>query len=175
VKRLAKEILEVIRDNPNGLSISAIHGALVQEVSKRSVQRIISELMLQGSILREGKGPGTKYVLGAMEDTHLGEKKAQAVEIKSYLHQPLSARKKVAYNFDFLNAYRPNKDFYLDETTREHLESLGSQPDGEHPQGTFAKIVFLVDFCWIWLGTLVDSKGILILFLKPNGCYCINN
>jgi len=71
--------------------------------------------------------------------------------IKQAIRGPIQARSPVGYNRVFLDAYRPNKTFYLSKDTRQRLFGLGRSPGGVRPAGTYIRQIYnrlLIDLSW---------------------------
>jgi hypothetical protein len=89
---------------------------------------------------------------GAAADEAAVPLSPESQKIRAYLRQPLSARKSVGYNREFLNAYRPGKTFYLPEGARARLAEIGERPvSGQEPAGTYARRILnrlLIDLSW---------------------------
>jgi Fic family protein len=76
---------------------------------------------------------------------------ADSQDILRYINQPLQARKPVGYQLDFLEAYRPNKTWYLSEPLRRQLHKMGKTTDVDAPAGTFSRAILnrlLIDLSW---------------------------
>jgi hypothetical protein len=72
-------------------------------------------------------------------------------ETRRHLNQPLTARKPVGYNREFLESYRPNQTFYLSEAQRAHLAKVGKPNFSDQAAGTYAKQILnrlLIDLSW---------------------------
>jgi Fic family protein len=57
----------------------------------------------------------------------------------------------VGYQRDFLDAYRPNKTWYLSESLRRQLHRMGKTADVAEPAGTYSRAILnrlLVDLSW---------------------------
>ena len=57
----------------------------------------------------------------------------------------------MGYNHDFLEAYTPNKNFYLTTPIRRQLHNMGSTHPSDAPVGTYAKTILqrlLIDLSW---------------------------
>ena len=76
---------------------------------------------------------------------------AEAMEIRSIIQLPFSQRTPVGYQGSFLKAYKPNTTFYLPESLRQELQSIGQVGMGELPAGTYLRQVMdrlLIDLSW---------------------------
>ncbi|WP_348092200.1 Fic family protein [Collimonas sp.] len=72
-------------------------------------------------------------------------------DILTYIDQPLLARKPVGYQPEFLNAYEPNKTWYLPEPLRRQLKKMGDTGQGGLPAGTYGHAILnrlLIDLSW---------------------------
>lgn len=152
------ELLKSIQSAPDGLSIAAIlteHPGL----ARRTAQRWLNELVAQGRIRAFGAGRARRYVVAAFtlrppsEDVFPGyiSLSADSRDILTYIDQPLTARKPVGYQRDFLDAYQPNRTWYLPEPLRRQLCKMGDTGQMMLPAGTYGRAVLnrlLIDLSW---------------------------
>ena len=150
-----------------GVGIDDLHAALVDSVSRRTLQRRLALLVEQQRMDTIGEGRAIKYrlvpVTGTMAATEeapdvmaaFGEvyvpTAAESEEIKAYVRQPIQQRRPVGYHREFLEAYRPNQTYYLPAEIREHLNNIGRSRDGERPADTYARDILgrlLIDLSW---------------------------
>ncbi len=146
-----QQIIELLHHHPEGLQLQEITERLAADRSKRSIQRELHQLVQENKITREGKARSTRYFAHQPNPALPLATDAELKAIKAYLNQPLSQREKTEYREDFLRAYIPNTTYYLPTAVREHLKTIGQQPDGDQPEGTYAKIIFhrfLLDLSW---------------------------
>ena len=154
-------ILELIRRFPNGLSIGEILKKMDGRWTRRTLQRRLHTLKKEGMIRAEGERRSVSYFATRFpkEQQESSEEierfdfslSKQGEEVRSYVTSPLSHRKPIGYQREFLKRYVPNKDFYLSPVERQKLHEIGKQPDGEKPAGTFAREIFdrlLIDLSW---------------------------
>ncbi|MFC4161214.1 hypothetical protein [Chitinimonas lacunae] len=76
---------------------------------------------------------------------------ADSRDILRYIDQPLSARKPVGYQQEFLTAYHPNQTWYLPEPLRRQLHKMGDTGQTRLPAGTYGRTIFdrlLIDLSW---------------------------
>ncbi|MFD2274079.1 hypothetical protein ACFS07_32065 [Undibacterium arcticum] len=77
---------------------------------------------------------------------------ADSRDILAYIDQPLQARKPVGYQPDFLDAYQPNKTWYLPEPLRRQLRKKWATPGKSSlPAGTYGHAILnrlLIDLSW---------------------------
>ncbi len=142
-------------------------------LQRRTLQRRLALLQKQGFLATEGHGRATKYHLlqrlpahreqylvrpseRDSEDVTLDEDgisvSAEGQKIRAYVHLPLTQRKPVGHNRDFLDAYQANQTFYLPQAMRDEMAAM-SNPFAQQilPAGTYARQIFnrlLIDLSW---------------------------
>lgn len=75
----------------------------------------------------------------------------EGTTVKDAVRSPIQNRHPVGYNRAFLDSYRPNESFYLQDETRQHLLDLGHSPENKPPAGTYVKQIVnrvLIDLSW---------------------------
>jgi Fic family protein len=154
-----KAIEDVLRDHPDGASLSSISDALSNQTPLRTLQYRLRHLVDQGRVLVQGDRRGARYWLSTMshppvketlekEDVSLS---TEGKEIQRLVSQPLFARKPIGYDRKFLDAYRPNKTAYLQKEHRDRLHAIGAVPYASQPAGTYARKILdrlLIDLSW---------------------------
>lgn len=165
---LAARIEAEIARHPDGIGIDDLHTALVNIVSRRSLQRRLASLVGQQQITAAGDGRALKYHGGTRDisiapqgipTALLGQAAVEVYvpvspegeAIRAYVRQPIQGRKPVGYDRELLETYRPNQTRYLLPEIREHLHNIGRSPDGERPAGTYARDILgrlLIDLSW---------------------------
>lgn len=158
----------VVRAHTDGISVAEIAEALKSSVARRTLQYRLKSLADAGRIVAEGEGRGAKYRMPGKAPAAAAEKapaaatvaaeEAAAVplsdaskEIRQYVTKPVTARKPVGYNREFLDSYRPNKTSYLSEEQRAHLAQVGKPNFQDQAAGTYAKQILnrlLIDLSW---------------------------
>lgn len=159
-------LLDLVSHHPEGIGIEQIDAGLHGVATRRTVQRWLNDLIAQGYLRRERAGRATRYRAATMVTaagnvklelglTGRGEIRvpltAEAESIQAYVLQPLGRRPAARYNRAFLDAYRPNRTFYLPETIRMELRSQGSVVGSQEPAGTYARQIasrLLIDLSW---------------------------
>lgn len=162
-------LVDIVNGHPDGLSSREILSCFAGELSYRTLVRRLNALVESGRIEVTGKGRATRYrpvyspsSPKRKEPGSLGQRKgaeAESIgrghtfengelplsqagaEIAAMVRRPLSKRPPVGYRRDFLDAYLPNKTFYLEENTRNHLKEVGISSDSIQPAGTYARRV----------------------------------
>ena len=157
----AIDLLRSIQDSPGGITLAEL---LVRhpELARRTAQRWISRLMANGSIVARGKGRARRYLAAkpAAAAPAPVEKDVfpdhiplspDSRDIIAYINRPLEARKPVGYQRDFLEAYQPNRTWYLPEPLRRQLRKMGDTGQAGLPAGTYGRAILnrlLIDLSW---------------------------
>lgn len=159
MKKDSRLIQSLLSHSEDGYSTAELLARLPEQNTKRSLQRLLAELVEQGVIRREGLGRATRYYLPFQvrepEQEYSIESiipfSKSALAAKNIIHQPLSLRKPVSYQRQFLEDYKPNKTPYLPSSVTEKLHRLGKQPSDIVLGETFTKKILdsvLIDLSW---------------------------
>jgi Fic family protein len=155
-----EELFESIQSAPEGLSVADI---LAQHpgLARRTAQRWLNELVAEGRIRALGAGRARRYAVAVaplvpsanLEDAfpRFIPLSADSRDILAYVDQPLTARKPVGYQREFLEAYQPNRTWYLPEPLRRQLRKMGDTGQTRLPAGTYGRAVLdrlLIDLSW---------------------------
>jgi hypothetical protein len=153
-------IQNILNHQPNGCTLETIIKGLSHTVPKRSVQRLLSGLVTQGVIEREGKGRATRYfyTLPAVQEPPKDDSLKFSIPLsnaaknaQAYIYQPIQQRRPQGYQLAFLHDYQPNHSTYLSTTVKNDLHRLGKQPGNIAVGGTFTKQILnrvLIDLSW---------------------------
>ena len=158
-------ILAAIEKHPEGASRAEIEKALRRKIPTRTLQFRLGSLVEDGRLVTEGASRAARYRLqeAGTVPADLAPKPAETKEekgpgiskagerIRRYLRQPLTARKPVGYNREFLDSYRPNKTAYLSLAERARLAKIGRSSFAADAAGTYAKQLLgrlLIDLSW---------------------------
>ena len=158
-------IEEIVRRHPDGVTLQEIANELKTDLPRRTLQYRLKYLVENKRLVTEGKRRWVKYHIPADQrievPTGTLELEPQptislplsrtAIEIQKYLQQPVSARKLVSYNREFLESYRPNVTSYLSPAERTRLRDTGNPNMALQPAGTYAKQILsrlLIDLSW---------------------------
>ena len=172
-KQLSEKELDVVlraaAKFPEGGAIEDIAAALEGKLPRRTLQRRLALLVEQKRLAVEGRARGSRYKIFPTKveiqvQTGRVTIKGHAPQVEIYIpvspagkvikqavRKPIQKRRPAGYNRAFLDAYRPNKTFYLPAETRQRLLQLGRSPDGVRPAGTYARQVYtrlLIDLSW---------------------------
>jgi fido (protein-threonine AMPylation protein) len=159
---LTTDLLSFIQASPNGATLAEL---LIEhsQIPRRTVQRLVAKLIESGQVIAKGEGRARRYfgvnaqtgphTLPTQYDNFPGfiPLSADSQDILAYINQPLEARKPVGYQRDFLDAYRPNKTWYLSESLRRQLHKMGKTTDVDEPAGTYSRAILnrlLIDLSW---------------------------
>lgn len=132
------EILAFLKQNKTARR-DEIRRGLDQTSGESTVWRHLKGLLEAKKIEVEGRGPATRYRL------------AGAASVRAYLATPWTQRPAVRYKKSFLDAYIPNKTFYLSEPDRKALREAGTPNLPPMAAGTYAKRILeqlLIDLSW---------------------------
>ncbi len=131
-------------------------------VARRTAQRVIATLIAQGLVVAMGEGRARRYAITTHRSVTVPAiaadlfpayipLSADSKDIVAYIDQPLEARKPVGYQRDFLEAYLPNKTWYLSASLRRQLHKMGKTADTDAPAGTYSRAILnrlLIDLSW---------------------------
>ncbi len=168
---LPDRIMAKIDLRPEGTTRTLLAKVFSNEVSPRSLARILERLAGNGRIRVQGAGRATRYVSAprppqSENDIHadrpplVAQTEAESdvplsgdsETLRSWIRRPLMQRHPVGYDRSLLDNYRPNETFYLsDEKQRERLHEIGQPPFDRRPAGTYARDIYnrlLIDLSW---------------------------
>ncbi len=155
----------VVCSHPDGISIQNIQDELNEDITRRSLQRLIKRLIEEGRIVKKGESRGTKYYPTAVNATSKVQQTAafgsepvsslslskDAVAIQNYVCRSILSRTPDGYEREFLFSYKPNDSAYLTATECTHLQKIGTPVSAEQPAGTYARQILsrlLIDLSW---------------------------
>ena len=130
------------------------------EVPARTLQRRLASLVARGQVITSGRARATRYRtagavgFGSIELTAFGHEwplAHESIELARHVSRPLAQRAPVGYERSFLEAYQPNKTYYLPEEFRARLFTLGTSPMTGAAAGTYARQILdrlLIDLAW---------------------------
>lgn len=155
-----EELQKVIVESPSGLTLAEI---LVQrpQLARRTAQRWLSQLVDAGVIEAHGDARARRYVAAGLKVGDVLKVddgfptgislSADSTDVLAYIDQPLHARTPVGYQREFLDAYLPNRTWYLSQSLRRRLHSIGRTSQDEAPAGTYSRAILnrlLIDLSW---------------------------
>lgn len=192
--RIRKKILEHLEAYPEGQNIKDFEAALSGEVARRTLQRILAELIgekidtsghararryfLKGATATASQVLKSKTPLAA--DTIGGEIQLskQAQKLIQKVSEPIQKRKPVGYNREFLENYIPNKTSYLSAKEKDALAKLSNTDMNVLPAGTYIRKIYdrlLIDLAFNSSRlegntySLIETKRLLELNEKATG------
>lgn len=149
-------LIRLIAQHPDGVQVGELEAEFA--LSRRTLQARLRRLVLRGVIARTGAGRGTRYRVAAAPEGAVPDASPStlplspaAEEVRAYVRRPITERRPVGYDRQFLDAYRPNESAYLDTRTLDELAKAGARPDGDRAAGTFARRILdrlLIDLSW---------------------------
>jgi Fic family protein len=157
--------LEIIRKTlerfGEGISLDTIKETSGLEIETRTLQRRLDKLKEAGIVATFGKTRSTLYYLtqpSVAQNNVVNEERVipiplshEGKEVRKAVSGPLTVRRPVGYDRDFLLSYRPNKDSYLTPDDKRKLADLGKTVRLDQPAGTYAKEILqrlLIDLSW---------------------------
>jgi hypothetical protein len=126
------------------------------DIARRSAQRWLSQWLQAGKLTSHKEGRSIRYQAVATS-TLQGDYpahiplSADSRDILVYINQPISARKPIGYQRDFLDSYQPNRSAYLPESLRRQLHKMGNTGVSTRPAGTYGRAIInrlLIDLSW---------------------------
>lgn len=155
---ITDEFLQSIRSAAAGLSLTELL-AMHPAAARRSAQRLLSQMVTDGLITAKGAGRARRYHAFGVTPLALEKEgfpafiplSADSRDILAYIDQPPEVRKPVGYQREFLDAYHPNKTWYLSESLRRQLHGIGRTQQTQAPAGTYSRAILnrlLIDLSW---------------------------
>ena len=156
------DILNSIRAHKIGLTLTELLSQR-PDIARRTAQRLIANLVSEGKLKALGKGRARRYFSADATSDNVKSRteadffpsfiplSADSQDILRYIDQPVEVRKPVGYQLEFLEAYRPNKTWYLSEPLRRQLHKMGRTTDVNAPAGTYSRAILnrlLIDLSW---------------------------
>lgn len=169
------QLVRIIEASPDGRAVGELLALPAFGIKKRTLQRRLDQLVGEGRILPQGEGRGRRYLAagnnsgarvtyktadaddrfrGSMLREEPGDHawlSAEARNIRAVVEQPRARRTPVGYRGAFLDAYLPNRTFYLPEILRRQLAEMGQVGLTDLPAGTYVRQVLdrlLIDLSW---------------------------
>src|SRR6266478_5998250 len=134
---IREQVLTHVGKAPEGLGIEALFELLRNQISRRSLQRLLAELVNAGKLNIEKKGRSSRYFIPAkapeIEKEDYVPLSTSGAEVRLAVRRPLTERTPVGYKREFLDKYRPNETGYLTKNTVAHLTRIGRTPDSDRP------------------------------------------
>ena len=136
--------------------------ALHPDVPRRTAQRWISKLIYEGRVAATGRGRARRYRIADVFPADSAAKSEDvfpswipvspdSLDILNYLNRPITSRKPVGYQSDFIESYQPNNTWYLSEPLRHQLRKMGETGRTGLLAGTYGRAIlnrFLIDLSW---------------------------
>lgn len=161
-------LLRIIGRFSNGASVGELMALPEVPFPKRTLQRRLDQLVGKGCLSPKGEGRARRYLVREVyapaeqdptsavvrEEPREADPEwlsTEARAVRKAMSRPVNQRTPVAYNGHFLDAYEPNRTFYLPAALRGELRALGQVGLEELPAGTYLRRVMdrlLVDLSW---------------------------
>lgn len=122
------------------LTIHVLLEVLGSDFTERTVRRLLSEMVHEGTVIKIGAKRSTRYQFASsLQSTIFSE---QALEAINYIRQPIFMRKPITYSKEWLNDYKPNATFYLTSQDRELMLTQGLRGTDKSSAGTYARKIY---------------------------------
>lgn len=159
IRKDFQQILHALSGEAEGLTIEVLEARLTNPPDRRTLQRRLKELLLNGDIESFGKSRAVRYKLpvnSVVEEPEFAESdiiplSKTSKEILRLIMQPAVKRTPVGYNRKFLESYESNRSSYLTTEEKEKLAGLGITSQMSAAAGTYARQILerlLIDFSW---------------------------
>src|ERR1041384_1230270 len=92
---LDERLIEHVANNPDGMRVEELLRLLEGEVSRRTLQRHLSELVQAGGLVSEGAGRSTRYLLAKqseLEENYVSLPPSGA-EVRGFVRRPQRKRR----------------------------------------------------------------------------------
>ncbi len=164
------EVAHAVAAARDGVSIDVLLIALNNDISRRTLQRRLAELVDAGRVEITGVGRATRYLVraaaAALDANFVAEPSSEyggvanensialsreGAEIRALVRRPRQQRRPVGYRVKFLEQYQPNVTAYVPLKLRAQLHALGRSPAADAPAGTFVRDILnrlLIDMSW---------------------------
>ena len=168
-------ILEIVGRFPNGAPFEDI-AKQIATLPRRTLQRRLARLVEEKQLILEGRARGSLYRLaGIGEEPPLVSEdyipiSTESEAIKRSVREPVQKRNPVGYNRSFLDAYRPNKTFYLSGEIR-NASMTKAAPAMANVRREPMRDRFFIVFLLTCHGTQVALRAIPIRCLRRNVCW----
>jgi Fic family protein len=147
-----EKILKIISLASTGIALEELAQQAKWDSSLRTLQRAVAKLVKEGKIKKVGNKKGVKYFPVEVSPLSSFTFSSESLAIVENVQRPVSERKKVLYQKEFIERYNPNKTNYLTPAICSHLQQIGTLGADQHlPPGTYAKKVFnrlLIELSW---------------------------
>jgi hypothetical protein len=156
-------ILQVVEGMPGGVSLGDLAKNRRLRLSTRTLQRRLERLVAEKHLIAEGATKARRYRLpssaaarpvttaSTLQQASTSVFSTESEKLRAAIRRPLTQRAPVGYQGRFLDAYQPNKTFYLPAAIRKQLLALGQVGLSDLPAGTYLRQVLqrlLVDLSW---------------------------
>lgn len=149
-------LLNVFKNTHTGFSLKELQ-ELHPSLPKRTAQRWISQWVAAGRLISLGKGRARRYYQAPIPSISDGffpssiPLSPDSLDVLAYVDKPVTERKPVGYQIDFLQSYLPNQTFYLPLPLRNQLQKMGDLGPNKLAAGTYERDILgrlLIDLSW---------------------------
>lgn len=141
-----KPILYQLSQESESISLPLLLSKLGGGYSERSLRRWLNQMVEEHLIEKSGQKRGTKYrAVGRADPLKNSAASCFGSESRSviaHVRRPLYERHHVSYSEGWLEAYDPNKSFYIPSHHSVQLHEAGRRSENKDPAGTYARQIF---------------------------------
>ncbi len=143
-----------------GTNLNDVQSSL-PTLPRRTLQRRLAALVKTGVLQAQGAGRAQRYFASIPNHTVRASQNERfpdfisvstdCLEILDYIDQPLNFRTPVGYQAELLTDYQPNQSWYLPDSMRRQLRSMGETDKSKLPAGTYGRAILnrlLIDLSW---------------------------
>jgi len=126
------------------LSAAELSALIGENITPRSLRRWLQELTEVGAVYKLGAKKGARYIARHPKIPNETEDlfSPQSHIALDYVAQPMYLRKPLAYQTEWIQHYKPNVDFYLNESQRSSLMIQGQRSEFGPLAGTYARHIY---------------------------------
>ncbi len=141
-----RKVLHQLSQQSEPISLPELLNNLGEGYFERTVRRWLSELVEDGLVAKIGLKRGTKYQVIRRAERLSGKNggcfSSESKPIIEQVRRPIYQREPIAYVDGWLDAYQPNKTFYIPAYLRQDLQQAGHRGTQEEPAGTYAHQIY---------------------------------
>jgi fido (protein-threonine AMPylation protein) len=139
-------VLHLLSQEIEPINLPDLLKKLGEGYGERSVRRWLAEMINTGLVEKLGLKRGTRYRVIHRANRDIGKASScfgiESTKVIEKVRRPIYERRPIAYDDLWLDAYQPNKTFYIPLDSRIQLQKAGERAKREDPAGTYAHQIF---------------------------------